>query len=165
MPKQSTRKPWLWVLGLSILLLDILTKAWIFNYFSFFRPAIPIISNLFGVSFSLTYAINYGAAWGLFSNYQTPLFILRIVFILGMACYFFLGKTKKSWSIPLTLILAGAVGNVIDTFLYGHVVDMFHFSFFGYNYPVFNIADSAITIGICWILLFTSNKERDVASI
>ncbi len=159
------RKPWLLVLGLSILLIDILTKAWIYHYFSFPRPAIALISNFFGIGFSLTYAINYGAAWGLFSSYQTPLFLLRIVFILCLSVYLIVGNVKKSWYIPLTLILAGALGNIIDTFIYGHVVDMFHFTFFGYNYPVFNIADSAITIGICWILLFTSNKKNDVASI
>ena len=50
----------------------------------------------------------------------------------------------------MTLILAGAISNVIDTFVYGHVVDMIHFTFWGYDYAVFNLADSAVCLGVFW---------------
>jgi len=54
----------------------------------------------------------------------------------------------KFRQVPLTMIIAGAVGNVVDSFVYGHVIDMVHFVFWGYSFPVFNVADSCIFLGV-----------------
>lgn len=79
--------------------------------------------------------------------------------IAGLCVYLFCFNRDSSWQIPLILIIAGAVGNVADFFLYGHVVDMLHFVFWGYDFPIFNVADSAISIGIG--LLFVISWFKD----
>ena len=60
---------------------------------------------------------------------------------------------------PLTCIAAGALGNILDFFLYGHVIDMFYLIFYKYSYPIFNVADSAIFLSVMY-LLFTSKKIK-----
>lgn len=106
-----------------------------------------------GVTFSLNYIVNTGAAWGMFAGYPGLLFALRVALILAMV--FFIPK-----QIPIWLVLTGAIGNAIDYCLYGHVIDFFHFTFWGASFPIFNIADSCITIGIL-ALLFLPRKKRE----
>lgn len=123
---------------------------------------IPIFENLFGVSFSLNYVENQGAAWGLFSGYTELLLLFRCVVIGILFLYLLSIKRSNSHYYPLLLIFSGACGNVIDYFLYGYVVDMFHFVFWGYSFPIFNVADSLITIGAIWFaaLAFVEKKEK-----
>ena len=155
-------------LGLFILVLDQSIKGWV----TFFLPVtqsllysypyggLPIFS-LGGIDFSINHMTNTGAAWGVFSHYQLPLLGLRIVLIIGLISYLFGFQKSPSGRIPLMLIIAGAIGNVLDFFLYGHVVDMFHFVLWGYDFPVFNVADSSISIGI-FSLLILSLFKKDV---
>lgn len=116
---------------------------------------IPIFENLFGMNFSLNHVENEGAAWGLFAGYGDILLLFRLCVIGFLAIYLFFLKPKKEYYYPLLLIFSGAVGNVVDRFLYNHVVDMFHFTFLGYSFPVFNIADSLITIGALWFVVLS----------
>jgi len=104
------------------------------------------IFSLGGITFSLNYIVNTGAAWGLFAGYSGLLFALRALIILGVV--FFVPKRFPIW-----LVLMGAIGNAIDYCLYGHVVDFLHFTFWGYSFPIFNVADSCITIGVASLLL------------
>jgi signal peptidase II len=122
---------------------------------------IGVFKNVLGIEFSISYLQNTGAAWGQFSNYQVPLLILRCIFIAGLVGYLFFVNKHPNRQIPLILIISGAIGNVIDYFVYGYVIDMFHFILWGYDFPVFNVADAAISIGIIWFL-FTSTLESDV---
>lgn len=120
---------------------------------------IGVFQNFFGIQFSIVHVTNKGAAWSAFSDYQAVLVGLRVALIAGMLVFIAFFNKNKSIVLPFTLILAGAVGNIIDYFVYGHVVDMIYFNFWGYSYPVFNIADSAVTIGVFWILLLTWGKK------
>ena len=148
-------------LGILILVLDVVTKFYTQAYLpemygAYFRypyGGIGVFSDFLGVQFSLVHAINRGAAWGLFAEFQKPLLYLRIILIGFLTIYVFLWNKQKELRIPLMLVLAGAVGNVLDYFIYGHVIDMFYFIFWGYSYPVFNVADSAIFIGIVWLFI------------
>lgn len=118
--------------------------------FSLWYPygGVPVFKNFLGIEFSIVHATNKGAAWGLFSNFQESLLVFRILLITGILIFaIFLNKNKR-WEIPLALIIAGAFGNIVDFFIYGHVVDMFHFILWGYDFPVFNLADTAIFLGI-----------------
>lgn len=147
--------------GFGLLALDILTKYLVHVYmpisnrFSLWYPygGIGIFKNFFGIEFSINHTTNHGAAWGMFAEAQDFLLALRIIMITGLLIYLFLYNTNKSWQFPLALIAIGALGNVIDTFTYGHVVDMFHFVLWGYDFPVFNVADSYITIGVFWLFM------------
>ncbi len=163
--------PWLAAfLGVLIFLADILSKyctqLYLPSYFGFIEypyGGIAIFKNFLGIEFSLVHATNRGAAWGLLAEYQNYLLVLRCGLVLGLGAYLCLSTKHPEWRIPLTLILAGAIGNIADYFLYGHVIDMFHFILWGYDYPVFNIADSAIFIGICWLFLcsiFDSSQAK-----
>jgi signal peptidase II len=113
---------------------------------------IPIFS-IGGITFSLNYVVNSGAAWGIFSGHAGLLFALRTLIIFALV--FFVPKRA-----PLWLIVTGAVGNAIDYCLYGYVIDFFHFTFWGYSFPIFNVADSCITVGVLSLILF-SRKAKE----
>jgi signal peptidase II len=62
--------------------------------------------------------------------------------------------------IPIWLVLTGALGNALDYCLYGHVIDFLHFTFWGYSFPIFNIADSCIFLGVLMLIL-TPQKSKE----
>lgn len=144
-----------------ILALDQLSKAFVDHYFAridqglLWYPygGIGVFKDFFGVQFSLVHAINKGAAWSVFENYQLPLLFVRILLIVALIVFAYYYNKDKRLNFPLSLIIIGAIGNVIDFFIYGHVVDMFHFVFWGYSYPIFNVADMAVCIGVGWLVL------------
>lgn len=143
-------------LAIIVLIVDILTKFLTVYHIPLSNfSGIPVFKDLFGISFSLVHATNKGAAWGIFSEWQQELLYFRIFLIICLLIYLLFFNKKKAYGLPLALIAAGALGNVLDYFLYGHVIDMFYFNFWGYEYPVFNVADSAIFIGIIWITILS----------
>ena len=158
--KISTSLLWF---GVLMLFLDQLTKGLVYHYLPvidssmYWYPygGIGIFRNFAGIEFSINHMTNTGAAWGVLGDHQLPLIILRIGLILGLFIYLFHFNRHKSWQFPLMLIIAGALGNVLDFFIYGHVVDMLHFVLWGHDFPVFNIADSAISIGIASLFFLT----------
>lgn len=155
------------LIGILVLGLDQLTKGLVYAYLpvidsSFYwypYGGIGIFKNFAGIEFSINHMTNTGAAWGVLGNYQLILIILRIGLILGLFVYLFKFNEHTSWRLPLIFIIAGALGNVIDFFIYGHVIDMFHFVLWGYDFPVFNLADSAISIGIISLFILSFMKE------
>ena len=107
-----------------------------------------------GLSFSLNTVVNTGAAWGIFQGHSGVLFLIRMAIVAALISYLlFLNKKEKAPSLPLWLIVTGAIGNGIDYIAYGHVIDFFHFCFWGYSFPIFNLADCYITIGVATLLL------------
>lgn len=155
-------------IAMAILFLDIVTKYWVHqnlpvmsgSHMWYPYGGIGVFKNVMGIEFSISHMTNRGAAWGALGEYQFYLLILRIGLIAGMIIYLMLFNKHKSWEFPLSLIIAGALGNVLDYFLYGHVVDMLHFVLWGYDFPVFNVADSAVTIGILWIIFISPWLEN-----
>ena len=148
-------------IGLIVLALDIVTKYLVqaniplINYFHYAYPyqGIPVFENVAGIEFSIVHTVNTGAAWGMLAHFQYYLLVFRIILILGIGIFLFFFNRRPALSIPLALVMAGAIGNVFDFFIYGHVIDMFHFVLWGYDYPVFNVADCAICIGIFGAIL------------
>lgn len=107
------------------------------------------------LSFSLNLLTNTGAAWGLFPHHPLLLLVLRLAILALLCIYLFLrrggcGTWKQT---PLWFILSGATGNIIDMLCYGYVVDLFHVRFLNWSFPIFNLADSYITIGAFLLLL------------
>ena len=173
--KESVQKPSssrlslpLMIIGLLVMGIDQITKGMVVFYLpkthAFYAQypygGIGVFENFLGVEFSLNYVGNKGAAWGLLGNHADLLILLRILLILGLFIYLFFYNSHKNWQLPLMLIIAGATANVIDFFVYGHVVDMLHFVLWGYDFPVFNVADSAISIGIGSCLLLSFFKDH-----
>ncbi len=151
------------MMGVVLFAADALLKA----YVCFYIPSMHLSQPLYpyggigvfrdwhGIDFSITHVMNKGAAWGMFSGIQEYLLYARVLIIGGLLSYLLFVKTTGYRKCCLTMIAAGALGNVIDTFVYGHVIDMFYFIFWGYSFPVFNLADSAIFTGI--VLLLTES--------
>jgi signal peptidase II len=156
-------------LCLLVLILDISSKLLVQSYIPIvwhhsWYPygGIGVFKDFFGIQFSIVHSTNRGAAWGVFAEWQDYLLYLRLALITGLLIYLFFFNKKRAYVIPLTLIVSGAIGNVLDYFLYGQVIDMLHFVLWGYVYPTFNVADSAIFIGIVWMLWLSwgSDKEK-----
>ncbi len=135
----------------SLLLIDILIKLLVKNNM-LVNESIKIINNFFYI----TYVKNTGAAWSILSGKQTFLIIFSIIVI--ALIIFYLVKKKSYLNLEVigySLLLSGALGNLIDRILYGYVIDYFSFYIFSYSFPIFNFADSCIVIGI--VLLFISS--------
>ena len=155
---------WAWyALAVVIIALDQLSKYWVqMSFFEFERiNLLPILD------FTLVY--NKGAAWSFLSDaggWQRWLFtaISSVVSIVLVVWIHRLVAVQKLLLIALTLILAGAVGNLIDRVLLGKVVDFVLFYYDGHYFPAFNIADSAITIGAIFMLadVFWGPSEADL---
>ncbi len=104
--------------------------------------------------FYITHVNNTGAAWGMFSNNTILLIIISILFT-GFFIYFIEhNKLKLYEEISSGLILSGIIGNMIDRIFRRYVVDFLNFYIFGYDYPVFNIADTFIVVGVIVLCIF-----------
>ena len=114
---------------------------------------LPVFENLLGIDLSIAHVTNRGGPWGIVSSHHTHLLLVRIFAILCLIVHLLVFNEKKTREIPLALVISGAIGNVLDSFFYGHVIDMIHFVFWGYSFPVFNIADSLICSGVGFLLL------------
>ena len=156
------KKGLLFLIPLALLLLDIALKSFVFeNATAIFSGGYSFHFSLFFLNFDLSYLENKGMAWGMFASFQTLILLVRIG-VIGYIIYGLLAKkSMQNDRFAFLMILFGAIGNVLDTFIYGFVIDMLHFTFFGRSYGVFNIADAMIFIG-AFSLLFKP-KEKDFA--
>lgn len=109
--------------------------------------------------FYLTYAKNTGMAWSLLSGKQAFLSVVSAIAIGVMVYYVVTKNLDKLTRISLALMIGGAAGNLIDRMFYAYVRDFLDFIIFGYDFPIFNIADSALTIGV--VLLFIATMKED----
>lgn len=157
-----TTKIWAVTFGILVMVVDALTKVFVHLYLPHVSQVppvypyggIPVFENILGVQFSISHMTNTGAAWGAFGDFPAFLLGLRALLIVLLIVYF-LFKAADAYAFPLALIIAGALGNVIDTAIYGHVVDMLQFKFWGYQYPWFNLADTSIFLGVCSLAALT----------
>ncbi|MEE9162693.1 MAG: signal peptidase II [Candidatus Neomarinimicrobiota bacterium] len=111
-----------------------------------------------GEFFRLTYVENTGIVFGIQVGSALPLFTLfSLVATLLIMAYFYSERTSRlAVRISLAVLLGGAVGNLIDRLLFGRVVDFLDFGIGQYRFFVFNIADSAVTVGVASFLLLTA---------
>ena len=111
--------------------------------------------------FSRTYVENRGAAFGILQNQRWFFITLTIIICIAIAYFLIIGRDESLiLRISLSMILGGAIGNLIDRIKQGYVVDMFHFTFI--DFPVFNVADCFIVIGtvlLGYYILFMAEKE------
>jgi len=145
---------------LSIILIDQLTK-----YLAVIRlkdiGSIEIVRGIF----SLTYVENRGAAFGILQNHRW-FFIITTTIICVVMIYFLITQSNTSivLRISLSMILGGAIGNLIDRIRFGYVVDMLHFTLI--DFPVFNVADCFVVTGtilLAYYILFVADKvEKEV---
>lgn len=133
------------------LVIDIVVKLFVKSYMTLYQ-SINIIDNFFYI----TYVRNTGAAWSIFSGKQFFLILVSLIIIVCLFVYLYKKKMyTKIERYGYSLLVAGAIGNLIDRVVYGYVIDYLNFYIFKYDFPVFNIADTCIVIGI--MLLFISS--------
>lgn len=178
----------LWI-TFSVIVVDQLSKLYvkginlpIFNLkFSGMYPgeSIPVIGNFFKITFIENPGMAFGFDPG--SDYKFWISLFSLAASIGLFIYLYFAKTKSlSLRIAIAMILGGAVGNLIDRALYGiffnyapafygKVVDFFDFDFFDFSilgrsyerWPIFNIADAAVTVGVLILLFFYKHVKKD----
>ena len=115
-----------------------------------------IIDNFF----YFTYAHNTGAAWGMLAGKISLFLIVSVVAAIGIIYYFMKSESyQKLTRFGLVLVFGGLIGNLIDRLAFGYVRDFLDFIIFGYNFPIFNVADMAITIGMALVILEIGIEE------
>jgi signal peptidase II len=134
----------------AVIALDQITKYLVISYIG------PFDSLKLSPFLHLVNVRNTGAAFGMFKNFSSSCFIgisaVAIIFVIWL-----LFKSKYNY-FGLSLVLSGAIGNLIDRVRYGKVVDFIDFSAGSFHWPAFNVADSSLTIGI--ILIFLTSFFR-----
>ena len=141
------------IILVSVLLgLDLLLKYLVSNYIT----CVNIIDNFF----SLTYVLNDGAAFSLFASRTYFLIIISLVCLFFILYELIKNIDDRTLSIGYSLVLAGLLGNFIDRLIDGYVVDYLSFKIFSFNYPVFNLADILIVLGIIIVIIKEILKER-----
>jgi len=144
------RKYWvLLIFCIGILLLDQWTKSLVVEKLPLYQR-VEVIQGFF----NLTHVRNTGGAFGIFGGEKgglgSILFVVVSLIAIGAIVFLFLKikENEKTLAFSFSLILSGAVGNLIDRLRYGEVVDFLDFHLSNYHWPAFNVADSAICIGI-----------------
>jgi len=116
--------------------------------------------NVFAKFFYLTKVYNYGVSFSMLQNKRWLIIILSLVIAIFLFVYMKKFKENKRNIWAFALVFGGLLGNLFDRIIYGYVIDFLDFYIFGYNYPVFNIADSCICIGI-GLLLYAIIRGED----
>lgn len=150
------KNPIFWVVAILSLVIDHLTKFWVVDTFELTVPpeTIPIWPGVF----HFTYVVNTGAAFSLFNNgvfWLRWLSLLVSLILIGIAVFGprFSPLEQASYG----FILGGALGNGIDRFVSGHVVDFLDFRLI--QFPIFNLADVSINIGMFLFLIVTFRQD------
>ena len=135
------------------LALDQASKYYVMNHFAL-GESLPVIQNLF----HLTYIINRGAAFGMLTNQRW--FFLAVAFVLIIVYGFYRKRVNNgplSLRVGTALLIAGAIGNGIDRYVLHGVVDFFDFRI----WPIFNIADIGICVGVVCVIYYLLTSEHE----
>lgn len=139
-----------------LIVLDQITK-WIVVKNMELYEQITIVKDFFYI----TSHRNKGAAWGILEGKMIFFYIITTIVIIGVIFYMQkYAKESKLLAISLSFILGGAIGNFIDRIFRGEVVDFLDFIIFNYDYPIFNVADSSLVVGVILVLIATFIDEK-----
>ena len=156
---------WL-LLSVVVIILDQWSKAWVLSSLPEYQP-VPVIEGFW--NWFRTY--NTGAAFSFLSDaggWQKYFFTVLAIGISGLMAWWLYGTARSNWrsALPFALVIGGAIGNVIDRQVHGHVVDFIQWYVGDHYWPSFNIADAAIVVGAVGIAVFglfegKSSKKAD----
>ena len=149
------------VVGSLVVLIDQATKIWVDNTMRLYE-SMPIVPGFL----DLYYIRNTGAAFGLLSgshaDFRIPFFILVSSIAIGIILFLFhkLEESEVMMPLALSLVLGGAIGNLIDRIRLGEVIDFILFHYKAFQWPAFNVADIGITVGVALLVLRIFILER-----
>jgi len=150
----------------TVIVVDQLTKLSIMQNMRL-HESIPIIPNLF----SLTYIRNPGAAFGLLAGssnaFRMLFFGITSLFALGLLGTILVRLPASDWTGQLSIaaILGGAIGNLIDRLRYGEVIDFLDVYIDTYHWPAFNVADSAISVGVVFLIIHFAFEKKEAPRV
>jgi signal peptidase II len=162
-PPQRDARGALLLISLLVIVIDRCTKLWV-------DRNIPLDGGILVIPhfFRLSHVLNTGAAFSIFADSLTPATVRGglIAFSVLAACivFFLLWKVGRIFtltSFSLALILGGAIGNLYDRVALGHVIDFLEVHIETYHWPDFNVADSAISVGACLLLIEIFRAQPD----
>ena len=161
--RRPIRYLFLALLSVAIVMIDQATKLSIMQSMRL-DESIPIVPNLF----SLTYIRNPGAAFGLLAGssnaFRMVFFGVTSLFALALLGTILFRLPEKDWMGQLSIagILGGAIGNLIDRLRYGEVIDFLDVYVDSYHWPAFNVADSAISVGVVFLIIHFAFEKKKV---
>src|SRR5699024_92822 len=147
---------WYYLLSLIIIGIDQFSK-WLIVKNMEFGDRITVIDNFFHI----TSHRNSGAAWGILEGKMGFFYVITIIVVIGLIYYMQKYGSEYSFlALSLSFVLAGEISNFIDRVVRKEVVDFLDFNIFTYNYPIFNIADSVLVVGVILLLIATIINDR-----
>ncbi|EGQ1779400.1 signal peptidase II [Staphylococcus pseudintermedius] len=109
---------------------------------------------------------NNGAAWGILSGKMTFFYIITIIVLIALIVFYIKeAKNNMLMQIALSLLFSGALGNFIDRVSSGEVVDFIDTVIFGYDFPIFNIADASLTIGVVLLIIVLLKDQNQKGKV
>lgn len=148
------------IISIILLCIDQIAKLLVVNLLTK-TDSIAIIKNFF----YLTYINNDGAAFSILVGKRIFLILVAIIVIIMLIHYIKKNNIQNKLEIvSLALIIGGSLGNLMDRVVRGYVIDFLDFKIFNYNFPIFNLADTFIVIGVILLLLKELRKENNLDS-
>lgn len=146
-----------YIIAILILIIDQVSKSLIEVFFKF-NESIQIIKDFFYI----TVVHNTGGAWSIFDNHSYFFILFSIIAVIILIKFMFSFKNNLRNNIAFSLTIGGILSNLADRIFLGHVRDFLDFKLFGYNYPIFNIADIAIVIGVILLIVAIIKGEDKI---
>lgn len=143
-----------YIIAVLILIIDQVSKSLIEIFFKL-NESVMVIKDFFYI----TVVHNTGGAWSIFSNHSYLFIIASIVAIVLLIKFMFGFKNNLRNSIAFASLFGGIFSNLADRLFLGYVRDFLDFKIFGYDYPIFNIADIAIVIGVILLIIAVIKGE------
>lgn len=144
------------ILSIILLAIDQISKILITNVMDI-NVGIELIKDFF----YLTYTHNTGAAFSILTGKRIFLILIAIIILIIIFNYIRKNKVEgKIEKMAFSLIIGGSIGNLLDRIIRGYVVDFLDFKIFGYDFPIFNLADTFIVIGVFLLLIITVTRKE-----
>ena len=157
-PSRAVRPALFYLIVALVFVSDQLSKAWVQRTLIFSGPSRPILGN----AFLLTLTQNTGGAWGLLPKGNVIFIVFALLAVVALLVAYHKMKTVDLFvGGAFALALGGALGNLLDRLRYGYVVDFFEARVI--HWPIFNLADSAITLGIVLLMIHFVRSAREEA--
>lgn len=150
-----------YIIAVLILIIDQVSKSVIEIFFNL-NESVPVIKDFFYI----TVAHNTGGAWSIFSNHSYLFIIASVIAIVLLIKFMFGFKNNLRNNIAFASLFGGIFSNLADRIFLGYVRDFLDFKIFGYDYPIFNIADITIVVGVVLLIVAVIKGEdkRDKSS-